>query len=130
MPINFSEELCVLTLIWMVFSALPLLEKNNAHLNMTALFNVLPKKVQTVLNVIRSFVTIVLSALLCYAGVVVVNRNFSLNTNTQVLDVSYGYVYLVIPAAFALILITRLADILIKNCEDNTDVADGGAGNC
>ena len=130
MPINFSEELCVISLIWLVFASLLLLERNNEHLNMTALYNVLPKKVQTVLNVIRSFLTIGLAAWLCSAGFTVVNRNFSLNTNTQVLDWPYGFVYLIIPVAFALVLIIRLADIPIKNSADNADVADGGSGKC
>jgi len=130
MPINFSEELCVLTLIFLVFSSLLRLERDNEHLNMTVLYNVFPEKVQDVVNVVRSIVTIVLSVCLSYAGFVVVNMNFINNTRSQVLDWPYGVVYLIIPVTFALIALIRLANVRIRNCGDNTEAVDGGSERC
>ena len=126
MPIRFSEELCVISLIWMVFASLPLLERDNEHLNMTALYNVLSKKIQNVLNILRSLLTIAVAAWLFSAGIVVVIRNYSMNTNTQVLNLPYGLVYVMVPIAFALIVLVRLANISIKSKIDNSDVAEGG----
>lgn len=130
MPLRFSEELCVISLICLVFLSLPQLERGNEHLSMTALYNTFSPKLKTAMGIFRSILTIGVLTLLCNAGVVVVRRNFSLNNKTQVLDWPYGLIYLVIPIAFALIILIRLANITIKNNNKSEIEEKGGAEKC
>lgn len=127
MPLHFSEELCVISLICIVFMSLPQLERNNDHLSMTALYNLFSPKLKTVMGVFRSIITIAISAWLAKAGIDVVLRNFSMNNKTQVLDWPYGIIYTVIPIAFVVIILIRLANITIKNDVESEEEAKGGA---
>jgi TRAP-type C4-dicarboxylate transport system permease small subunit len=114
-PLNWSEELCVISLIFIVFTSLPQLEKQNDHLCMTALYNALSPKIKKVLGVIRSILTIAVCAWLCKAGIDVAMRNFNMNIKTQVMDLPYGIIYMIIPASFVLIILVRMANITIRS---------------
>lgn len=129
-PLRWSEELCVITLIWTVYTSLPLIERDNDHLHMTALFNALPGKVKTVLNVLRSLVTIAVVSWLCIGGINVVTRNYNLGVYTQVFNWPYWAIYIIIPVVFALIGLVRITDITIKKAETKKPQAEGGAESC
>jgi TRAP-type C4-dicarboxylate transport system permease small subunit len=110
-PFRWSEEFCVITLIWMVYCSLPVLEQQNEHLNMTALYNYFPPKLKLSVNVLCSLTAMVIAAFVIRASVKVVMRNYSIKINTQVFDWPYWIVYLAIPLAFTLIFLTRLDDL-------------------
>lgn len=123
-PIRWSEELCVITLIWMVYVSQPSLENSNNQLCMTAAYNAFPKKLKDIINVLRSVVTVFVSYIIVKTGWQLVQRNFDLNINTQVFDWPYGIIYFVIPLSFAIVIIVRLADIHAKNKENDLIAED------
>ena len=134
-PLRWSEELCVISLIAMVYMSIPRLEHKNEHLCMTALYNIFPPVIKKIVNTLRSLVTIGIVAWLGKAGLDVVSRNFVSNTRTQVLDWPSGLIYAVIPLAFLIILIVRLLNITAKDPEDviqdnseEKEKEEGGAG--
>ena len=114
-PFRWSEELCVLTLVWLVFCSLPYLEQENDHLNMTVLYNALPEKGRLVVNLLRSSITALLAGFLAKIGMDVVMRNYSLNINTQVFNWPYWIIYMIIPIVFILIIPTRLVNPTLKD---------------
>jgi TRAP-type C4-dicarboxylate transport system permease small subunit len=131
-PLRWSEELCVISLVFMVYFSLPRLEHQNEHLSMTALYNIFPPVLKKIVNTLRSLVTIGIVSWLGKAGIDVVRRNFVSETYTQVLDLPYGLIYAVIPLAFLVILIVRLLNITAKNpgevLRDNSNnKMEGGA---
>jgi len=109
-PMNWSEEVSVLCLIWIVFLSQGLLEFENNQLCMTALYNVLDKKVQRVINLLRSITTVILSSCLFYAGMNTVLRNYEFNIRTQVVNFPFWIAYLILPLIFVCIVIIRILD--------------------
>jgi TRAP-type C4-dicarboxylate transport system permease small subunit len=110
-PFRWSEEFCVVTLIWMVYASLPLLEEDDEHLNMTAIYNFFPKKVKLIVNVLCSLTTAAVAALVAKASINVIVRNYALKINTQVFDWPYWVIYMAIPVAFIMIILTRLLNL-------------------
>jgi TRAP-type C4-dicarboxylate transport system permease small subunit len=110
-PLRWSEELCVITLIWMVYISLPSIERTNNQLCMTALYNMFPQKIKDIVNILRSIVTVFICYIVTKTGWALVERNFELKINTQVFNWPYGIIYFIIPLCFALIIIVRISDV-------------------
>jgi len=109
-PVNWAEELSVLTLVLLVYSSIPKIECYNDHLCMNVLYRVLPKKIRVILDLFRSLFTIAVFGYLAYIGYTLVIRNFASGIKTQVLGVPYGYIYGILPIMFTLIAICRFVD--------------------
>jgi C4-dicarboxylate transporter DctQ subunit len=110
-PFKWSEEFCVITLVWMVYCSLPHLEQNNENLNMTAFYNYLPRKVKEFVNILCSLTVVAISVVIVKASIAIVVRNYAMKINTQVFDWPYWIIYLVIPLSFALFIPTCLANL-------------------
>jgi len=122
-PFSWGEEVSVLTLVWMVFLSQGILERNNDQLRLTIIYRLIGIKVQSILNIIRSVVTVFLSSYLFYAGINTVIRNFHFKINTQAMNFPYWIVYLVLPIFFAIITIIRIFDPKVVLTENEVDAS-------
>jgi TRAP-type C4-dicarboxylate transport system permease small subunit len=113
-PLAWSEESGVLTMLWMVYLSQCILEANNDQLRLTILFNVVGKKIQYVINILRSILTVVMSCYIVFSGMGIVIRNYELKVATQALNFPLWIAYLALPAAFAFVIIIRVFDPLVR----------------
>ena len=118
-PLSWNEEMSVLGLAWMVYLSQGLLEADNDQLRMTALYRVLGRKTRYAINGLRSVLTIGLSGYLFYAGATLSYRNYTMQTVTQSLGFPLWIAFLVIPVAFACIILVRAIDPLTRMAPDN-----------
>lgn len=116
-PFAWSEELGVLTLVWLVYLSQGIIETYNDQLRLTVLYNALGKKVQSVINILRSFLTAGMGCYLLFSGIGIVARNYDLKVATQALGFPLWISYLALPVAFALVVIIRTLDPLIQFVE-------------
>lgn len=118
-PLSWNEEMSVLGLAWMVYLSQGLLEADNDQLRMTALYRVLGRKTRYAINGLRSVLTIGLSGYLFYAGARLTYRNYTMQTVTQSLGFPLWIAFLVVPVAFACIILVRAIDPLTRMAQDN-----------
>lgn len=117
-PIPWVGEMSVLGMVWMVCLTQGMLENEDGQLRMTAVYRILPSKVQYGVNLLRSALTTFLFCYLVYSGSGVIAQNYNLKTTTQAIGFPIWIAYLALPVAFVIMTIARIVDPPVKHADD------------
>lgn len=118
MPFRWGEEASVLTLVWMVYLSQGMLESGNAQLSMTALYRVVGRRMQAVINVLRSAVTVAIGLWLLLPAVGIVKRNYELGVTTQAMGFPFWAAYLSLVVGLVCIIVARVLDPLALGADE------------
>lgn len=90
-PIVWSEELIQLIYVWICYLGWAIAERKDAHIRITAIHNMLPKKAQKWLQIFCHILCIIFSVLMIWFGIKLVQTG--LNRTAISIAVNYGLVY-------------------------------------
>ena len=118
--LTWSEELCRYLYVWSGFTTVGFAIKHGSIIKIDTLVMVLPKKVQKILDVVTSLVTIVIIAILFTAGVNVVAEVVRTGQLTPAMRIPIWIVYLCAPVGYALIELRMIEHLykLFKKTEE------------
>jgi len=109
-PLYWSEELPRYLLIWMAFLAAGLAQREEAHINITLLLNLLPSAGQRAVRLGMNVVMLAFLALLLYSGALV-TRITAAHRSTA-LQLPMGVVYAALPVGTALMMLYLVLQIV------------------
>jgi TRAP-type C4-dicarboxylate transport system permease small subunit len=114
-PIFFSEELARYCFIWSCMIGASVVNRRDEHTSVTFFTMLLPKKGQAWLYLAREAVIIILLIFLIYFGI---ELSFTMRTvHSAALDLSWAWIYMALPVASLLLIITTLRLIAAKTRE-------------
>ena len=117
--IPWSEEISRFLQVWIVFIGAALVYKEDAHMGLDILVNVLPKQVRRVLAIVVDFGILYVSWLMFQGGMTLTKSQLTWHAPAS--GISYSWLYVVIVISQALMLIFCVTKIfyhvvsLIKN---------------
>jgi C4-dicarboxylate transporter DctQ subunit len=127
-PIAWVEEMSVLSMVWMVYLSLGILETENDQLRMTALYMLFGPRMRYVVNAVRTAVTAFIFGYLLFYGCGCVAINYNLKSCTQALGFPLWIAFLALPVTFVLIVIARILDPLVRHATEPTAVKPDEGG--
>ncbi|SDX99294.1 TRAP-type C4-dicarboxylate transport system, small permease component [Evansella caseinilytica] len=118
-PTTWSVGVAQLIFIWVVFLGANRALRENAHVGIDALTNLLPRKLQAYLEIVaQTFILVFLIGMVYYGFSMTFSNTGRIISGTSI---SYHYITLAIPAGGLLMSITACAKLmrLIKNVSKN-----------
>lgn len=109
-PLQWTEEVAVFVLIWMTYIGGWVLLRNDGHVRLEIVENLLPP---VAVRFVHMFWNIVILGILCvliYAGIKILPIVHS--DKTPALQVSYAYVFAIIPVSCALMALLTIGKLL------------------
>lgn len=103
--IYWSEEVSLLMIVWFIFIGCSVAARENAHISMEILDNILPNKGKKITNIIINLISMVFCAILLYAGVSMVNNAIELNSMATSIPMPLWVAYASVPVGMGLMLI-------------------------
>lgn len=103
--IHWSEEVSLLMIVWFIFIGCSVAAKENAHISMEILDNILPNKGKKLFDVIINLVNISFGAIIVYAGIGMVNNAIKLNSMATSISMPLWVAYASVPVGMSLMLI-------------------------
>lgn len=110
-PIVWSEELIQLIYVWICYLGWAIAERKDAHIRITAVHNMLPKKGQKWLQIFCHLLCILFSVLMFWYGIKLVQTGMSRTAVS--IAVNYGLVYVMGPL-MNLVLIVYEVEMIIE----------------
>lgn len=104
--LQWSEELAVWGMIWMVFIGSVLLQRHGEHIGITTFVRVLPLRLRVPLIVFSKIATLAFTLIIAYYGIQVFTGTF--HANSPSLGISTRWIKLAIPVGAALMVIPAL----------------------
>ncbi|UCF95379.1 MAG: TRAP transporter small permease [Desulfobacterales bacterium] len=128
-PIPWVGEMSVLGMVWMICLSQGMLENEDSQLRMTAFYRILPARLQSGVNLLRSTLTTFLFCYLIYSGSGVIAQNYNLRTTTQAIGFPLWIAYLALPVAFVMMTLARILEPFVKHADDarGSTPKEGGA---
>jgi len=99
----WSEELSVNLMIWFGMLAIAAGVRRGLHISLHYFFDKMPKRVQSVLEILKYLMILVYASVVLWQGIVLVQLTMS--QKSAAMDLPIGYVYLSLPVCAALIII-------------------------
>jgi TRAP-type C4-dicarboxylate transport system permease small subunit len=97
---------------------------------MTAIYNLFPEKFKSFVDLICKLTIVIIALYIAKISLDIMLRNYDLKINTQVLDLPYWTIYLVILISFVLIAMTSILALFpetkLEN-EGNSTIEEQGA---
>ena len=109
-PFSWGEELVRFVNVWCVFLAAGYGVAKGAHFGIAFFTSKLPMSFQVAIQVLVNLLVLVLCVFLVYSGVQLVTKTMS--TDSQMLRIPFGLVYMAIPAGFCLIGLFTILEML------------------
>ncbi len=109
-PLIWSEELARVCFIWMVMLAWSLGSRRRTHLSITFVSNLLSPRPRAALKIAIQVLVIAFAVFLIVHGWKLTVSNLDLSLVT--LDISYAFVYAVVPLGAAAVILYALAEIV------------------
>jgi TRAP-type C4-dicarboxylate transport system permease small subunit len=117
-PIFFSEELARYCFIWSCMIGASVVNRKDEHTNVTFFTMLLPKKAQAWLYLAREALITILLVFLIYFGI---ELSMKMRTvHSAAMDLSWAYIYMALPVASLLLIITTIRLIAAKARELKT----------
>ena len=121
-PIVWSEELIQLTYVWICYLGWTIASRKDSHIRITAVLNMLPKKVQKWVQIFNHILCIVFSVLMVYYGIQLIGAG--MKRTAVSLALNYGIVYTMGPICNFVIIcyeIAALVECFVKGPKDYRD---------
>ena len=103
--IHWSEEVSLLMIVWFIFIGCSVAARENAHISMEILDNVLPGKGKKITNIIINLINMIFCTVLLYAGISMVNNAIQLNSMATSIPMPLWIAYASVPVGMGLMLI-------------------------
>lgn len=103
--ITWSEELAVYAFVWFVYLGASHAAKISAHNRVTFQYKILPKSVQTALEIFSDIMWIGFNLYFIYLSYDFVFNRMNLFWKSQTLGIPMKYIYMILPFAFVLMTI-------------------------
>ncbi len=130
-PLTWSEEIALLTMVWITFVGAYQCTAEDSHLKMSFLKNALPKRLSLFLNIITKIIIIIFLILAMVYGIPLLEM--SISRYLPITKLSMLVPYLIIWGSIVLMLIevalqviTELKDAIVKSNTDNESTSQGG----
>ena len=125
--IVWSEEVSRYSVLWLTFAGVGYGIRNHLHLEMTLFYDMMPKVVQKVLQVIVNVIIIC-----CYAYLIVPAYNFTVmhkDILVTAMKVPFFYIYLILVPSIIMIIVRTIIDTVwtIQGKDFGAKKAQGGA---
>ena len=114
-PIFFSEELARYCFIWACMLGASIVNRKDEHTNVTFFTLLLPKRPQAWLFIVRELVILVVLAAMIWHGVELSIKMH--NVNTAAMDLSWALIYMALPVACLLLIISTVRLLAAKAAE-------------
>lgn len=121
-PLHFAEEMSVFLFMWIIMLGAIAAEKDDRHLTISVLVDALPAKVGKIFDVVMSVLAI--GVLLFAAKIGLDLALASQNRMTQILRISYFWIYIAFPigcVGISIFTAHRLFGVLRGTREDKTN---------
>lgn len=123
--IYWSEEISLLMIVWFIFIGCSVAARENAHISMEILDNILPNKGKKITNIIINLINMIFCTILLYAGIGMVNNAIQLNSMATSIPIPLWVAYASVPFGMGLMLIQyifKLVDsIKVLKVEEDRD---------
>ena len=130
-PLTWSEEIALLTMVWITFVGAYQCTAEDSHLKMSFLKNALPKRLSLFLNIMTKIIIIIFLILAMIYGIPLLEM--SISRYLPITKLSMLVPYLIIWGSIVLMLIevalqviTELKDAIVKSNTDNESTSQGG----
>lgn len=114
--LSWSEELLRFMFIWLSYITVAYCVKKKRHARLEVLVNKLPAKFQQILEVFTLLAFLVFALAMLYYGTNVMLRILGNNQLSPALEIPMWYVYLSIPAGFALCIFRIVQQVFLCIC--------------
>jgi len=111
-PIFFSEELARYCFVWACMLGAAIVNRKNEHTSVTYFAELLPKKAQSALFIVREILILVLLVVLIYYGI---RLSYTMRTvKTAAMSLSWAVVYMSLPVGSFLVILSTIELIMGK----------------
>ncbi len=107
-PIEWMEEVQMMAIVWIVFLGAGAAFRENGHVAVELLVELLPEKMQKVLRVIIAFIIISVLAVLCVLSANYVGISYISERSSGILRIPYYQVYAIIPISCIWMIVSYL----------------------
>lgn len=95
-PFGWTEEMQAFLIVWVVFAAAGAAFRTGNHSAIDVVYTSVPKKVQKVLNVFITIVSMIVFGYLAYTSVLYLQLFIRTGRKTSVLQISYVFIYSIV----------------------------------
>ena len=110
--LSWSEESIRYAFIWMMFLGLGIGVRDNKHIKIEALNNLMSKKGKKIIETISDIIFLGYSCYILYYSIVVVKSFFEMHQHSAALGIPMFVVYLAAPVGFGLLVIRLIKKII------------------
>lgn len=130
-PLSWSEEIALLTMVWVTFVGAYQCTAEDGHLKMSFLENILSKKLSIISKIITKIIIIIFVGITAYAGIPLLES--SVSRTLPISGITMLVPYLIIWFSIVLMLletliqiISELKKLLSRNDAGRSEVTKGG----
>ncbi len=106
----WPEELAKFTMVWMTFLVAPYAYRKGLNVNMELFVSKIPKKIRGLLEILLHILIILMAFYLLNEGLGMVKRGMRIRASS--VNFKIGYVYMILPISFGMMMIGGLERIL------------------
>lgn len=110
--ISWSEEVSLLMIVWFIFIGCSVTAKEDGHISMEILENILPKKGKMVSVIIVNIINVIFCGIIIYAGIGMVRNAIELNSLATSINMPLWFTYVSVPVGMTLMLIQYVFKLL------------------
>ena len=127
--IYWSEEIALLMIVWFIFIGCSVAAKEDAHISMEILDNILPNKGKQLTNVLINLVNIGFCIIMIYAGIGMVQNAMALNSMATSIPMPLWIAYASVPVGMTFMLMQYIYKLvgsikLLTVNEDENEVKE------
>lgn len=130
-PLSWSEEIALLTMVWITFVGAYQCTAEDSHLKMSFLEDVLPKKLSVILKIFTKIIVVAFLIITAYLGIPLLES--SVSRTLPISQITMLVPYLIIWGSIVLMIIEMILQIFIEvkklfftNNSDGKQAAKGG----
>jgi len=106
----WPEELAKFTMVWMTFLVAPYAYRKGLNVNMELFVSKIPKRMRGMLEILLHILIIIMAYYLLNEGLGMVKRGLRIRASS--INFKIGYVYMILPISFAMMMIGGVEHIL------------------
>lgn len=118
--IPWSEEFIRYSFVWITFLGASLAVKENAHVNVIAFLNIMPRTARRLLKIISNILCIVFSIAIILHSISIIVMQFQTKQITSALQIPIAFIFFVFPIS-AVVMIIYFIENIVKVIYNQTE---------
>jgi len=124
-PIHWIEEIFALTLVWSIFIGFSTALKSDNHIALDLLYSVLPKKIQSVLDLIGYAIGIMFASFFIYYGLLMVIEAYKIGGVSLDAHLPLWIISIIMPLTGVFLILAYIEKIINHFSNKRRDQNDG-----